>query len=147
MISPMLRVLEAGKQVEIFCYDHTSEENKKVPRFTLHVVDHMDEKILAKRDHAAIIFPEGKQGTLVASEIGRENISKQVNVARIVIIRLGNGHTFGSLPEVQEELSSKILELAPDLCSNRDKITVMAAAEDLGKKNILPSVGTSGIIV
>ena len=97
MIAPKLRILEAGKQVEIFCYDHTSTENQKVPRFILNVVDHSDPKILAKRDHAAIIFPEGKQGTFVASEIGREAISKQCNLARVVIIRLGNGHTFGTL--------------------------------------------------
>lgn len=87
-------------QVEIFCYDHTSSENQNVPRFTLHVVDHSDPQVLAKRDLAAIIFPEGKQGTFVASEVGREAISKQCNLARIVIIRLGNGHTFGSLQEV-----------------------------------------------
>ena len=100
MIAPKLRQLEAGKQVEIFCYDHTSTKNQKVPRFILNVVDHQDEEVLAKRDHAAIIFPEGRQGTFVASALGREAISKQCNLARIVIIRLGNGHTFGSLAEV-----------------------------------------------
>ena len=47
---------------------------------------------------------------------------------------------------MQEELSSKILELAPQNCTNYDKIPIMSAGEDIGEKSLIKT-DIDGIIV
>jgi hypothetical protein len=62
---------------------------------------------------------------------------------------LGAGHKFESMKEVQEELNSKILELAPKFCSNRKEIPIMTAGEDIGEKALIDvtAEGIEGMIV
>jgi hypothetical protein len=58
-------------------------------------------------------------------------------MSRIVVVYLGNGHKFNSMKDVQEELNSKFLELAPTNCSNYDKIPVMTIDESVGEVSLI----------
>ena len=48
------------------------------------------------------------------------------------MINLGNGHKFSGMDEVQNELTEKIIDLAPDGCSNMKQIPIMSAGDDIG---------------
>ena len=71
-------------------------------------------------------------------------------MARIIVVILGHGHTFGTLDDITKELSHKIIELAPAGCKNIDKIPFMTAGGDLGQKSLIDvkkNDGVEGIIV
>lgn len=95
-------------------------------------------------------MPQGRETeSAFASEMGRQSLCSQAGVSRIVIIFLGHGHKFSSMEEIQQELNSKILELAPKNCANRKQIPVMTAGEDIGQKTLidLRSEGIEGMIL
>lgn len=126
-------MLDQGKQIEMHVYDYSSEVNQKLPKYTLHLVDSNDPKLLSQNTMAAIITPQGREkDSVFSTEKGRQNLCSQANVARCVVIILGAGHTFAGLEDVQKELNAKILELAPNLCSNYENIPIMSAAADIG---------------
>ena len=132
------------------CFDYKSEENQNVPKYVIHIVDSKDKALLKKNIATAIIIPQGRETESVfSSELGRQNLCQQVETSRLILIFLGHGHTFKSLVDVKDELSSKILELTPALCNNYEELPVMAAGEDIGEKKLinLAADGIEGMIV
>lgn len=120
MIAPTLKSLDPGRQYEMHCFDYKSSVSQTLPKYTLWVVD-SDDVVLKNQSPniAALICPQGKEReSLFSTELGRQNLCKQAKVSRIVIVLLGHGHVFESLDIVKDELNAKILELAPDFCSN-----------------------------
>lgn len=72
MISPTLKKLDKGKQIHMNCFDFASNENDKVPKYTLHVVDSDDIKLLADNTCACFITPQGKEkDSIFSTEMGR----------------------------------------------------------------------------
>ena len=53
---------------------------------------------------------------------------------------LGHGHNIGNMKEVSDELSPKILELAPEGCTSHP-IPIMSAGEDIGQKSLIDVQG------
>ena len=132
------------------CFDFKSTDNQKVPKYTLYVVDNKEIEVLANRNVVAIIVPQGREReSAFGTPNGRQNLCGQTQAARCVIVFLGHGHKFTSLDAVQEELNAKILELAPLMCANYDKIPIMSAAADIGTKQLidLKADGIEGIIL
>jgi hypothetical protein len=81
--------------------------------------------------------------------MGRASLCEQVGVSRLVMVMLGHGHNIGNMKEVSDELSPKILELAPEGCTT-NPIPIMSAGEDIGQKSLIDVQGQdkiSGIIV
>ena len=56
------------------------------------------------------------------------------------MVILGHGHQIGSMQEVQDELSGKILELAPEGCTSTP-IPIMSAGEEIGQKALIDVQG------
>lgn len=138
MIAPKLKQLDPGRQIEMHCFDFKSTENQNVPKYTLHVVDAQEQSLIAKNTCAALITPQGREReSAFATERGRYSLCAQAQASRIIIILLGHGHTFGSLADIQDELTSKILELSPDNCANYDSMPVMTAGSDIGEKALV----------
>mmetsp|Transcript_9314 Transcript_9314/g.15703 ORF Transcript_9314/g.15703 Transcript_9314/m.15703 type:complete len:417 (-) Transcript_9314:351-1601(-) len=150
MIAPTLQVLDPGRQIEMHCFDFKSKENQKVPKYTLQVVDSSDAKLISNSTCAAIIVPQGReQESTFSSEMGRQGLCSQAQCSRIVMIFLGHGHKFDSLKSIQDELNSKILELAPRPCANLKQIPIMTAGDDIGEKSVidLSQEGIEGFIL
>jgi hypothetical protein len=75
--------------------------------------------------------------TAFCTERGRQDLCESAKVSRIVLIILGYGHTFGSLEDIQAELSPKIIELSPILCANYYDMPFMTAGNDIGQKSLI----------
>jgi len=72
MIAPTIKNLDAGRQIEMNCFDFKSDVNQNVPKYTLHVVDNEDTVKLSERSCAAIIVPQGRENESVfGTERGR----------------------------------------------------------------------------
>lgn len=115
------------------CFDFSSTENDKVPKYVLHVIDSDDKALIEKNNCACIIVPQGKEKeSIFATEIGKFKLCAQAQVSRLILVILGAGHVFESLDIVKNDLNSKILELSPRGCSNYEQIPIMSVGEDIG---------------
>ena len=75
MIAPTIKNLDSGRQIEMHCFDYQSSDNQNVPKYTLHVVDSNDSKLIANKTCAAFIVPQGKEkGSAFATEQGRQSL-------------------------------------------------------------------------
>ena len=73
MIAPTLKELDLGRQIQMNCFDFVN--NKKLPKYTLHVVDSQEAKLLEKRISACFITPQGREKESVfATEMGRQQL-------------------------------------------------------------------------
>lgn len=94
-----------------------------MPRYTLTIIDSNDAKVLKKRTCAAFITPQGKErDTMISTQVGKVSLCSQAGYSRLVIITLNHGHKFDSIETVKTELSTKVIELAPQNCSNQKQI-------------------------
>ncbi len=85
-----------------------------MPRYTLTVIDNNDPKVLKKRTCAAFITPQGKErDTMIASEIGKVSLCTQAGYSRLIVVTLNHGHKFENIDKVKNELSPKVVDLAP----------------------------------
>lgn len=135
-MAPQLKDLHLGQKFELFCFDKTTygKEGAK-PRYTLTVVDSSDAKVLKQRTCAAFITPQGKEReSIVSTEVGKENLSNQAGYSRLIIITLNHGHKFESIETVKNELSPKVLELAPSPCTNYKEIPFLTIGKDIGER-------------
>ena len=100
MIAPTMKKLDPGRQIEMHVYDPKSD-NASVPKYFVHVVDSGDDKLSKKRKCAAFITPQGREHESVfASELGRQNLCSQAEVARLIVVVLGSGHVFEAVTSI-----------------------------------------------
>lgn len=134
MFIPKMKELNLGQKYELFCYDKNAK-NTDVPRYTLTVVDSNDAKILKKRTCAAFITPQGKErDTMISTEVGKISLCNQAGYSRLIIITLNHGHKFESIETVKNELSPKVVDLAPQQCSNYKEIPFLTIGQDIGQR-------------
>jgi hypothetical protein len=133
MLVPRMKELGLGQKYELFCYDKT--QKTEVPRYTLTVIDNNDAKILKKRTCAAFITPQGKErDTMISTEVGKVSLCQQAGYSRLIIITLNHGHKFDSIDTVKNELSPKVVDLAPQNCSNYKEIPFLTIGQDIGQR-------------
>ena len=74
---------------------------------------------------------------LFATEDGLRQIAASASCARLVVVTLNSreGHIFGTLEAVQEELSPAVLDFAPE--GNTQKIPFMTTSDSLGNRSIV----------
>lgn len=110
------------------------------------MVDTTDRAHLASRTCGAIITPQGREtDSSFGTERGRQELCQQIKMSRVIVVILGHGHTFGSTEEITKELSPKIIELAPENCSNINEMPFMTAGNDIGEKSIIDVASTDKI--
>lgn len=136
MLVPQMKDLNLGQKYELFCYDKsTSYTLQNVARYTLTIVDSNDAKVLKKRTCAAFITPQGKEReSLISTEVGKSNLVQQAGFSRLIIITLNHGHKFDSIETVKNDLSPKVLELAPQNCANYKEIPFLTIGKDIGER-------------
>ncbi len=71
---------------------------------------------------------------MISTEIGKFNLSQQAGYSRLIIITLNHGHKFDSIETVKAELSPKVIELAPQNCSNYKEIPFLTIGTDIGER-------------
>lgn len=121
MFIPRMKELNLGQKYELLCFD--KNQTTDVPRYTLTVIDANDAKVLKKRTCGAFITPQGKErDTMISTEVGKISLCEQAGYSRLIIITLNHGHKFESIETVKTELSPKVVELAPQNCSNYKEI-------------------------
>jgi spermidine synthase len=137
MIAPTLRRLDKGRQIQMNCYDFSSTDNDRVPKYNLHVVDSEDPALLELNTCACLIVPQGKERESVfATEMGRQKLCTQAQASRLIVVLLGHGHIFASMDSVKDDLNAKILELSPAGADVR-KIPFLSVGEELGEKALI----------
>jgi hypothetical protein len=62
------------------------------------------------------------------------NLSNQAGYSRLIIIVLNHGHKFVNIDQVKNELSQKIVDLAPKNCSNYKEIPFLTVGKDIGTR-------------
>lgn len=76
MIAPTLRILDKGRQIQMNCFDFNA--NDLVPKYSLHIVDSNEEKLISKNTCACFITPQGREKESVfATEMGRQSLCSQ----------------------------------------------------------------------
>lgn len=111
-----------------------------MPKYTLTIVDSNDPKILKKRTCGAFITPQGKEReSIIATEVGKFNLSLQAGYSRLIIITLNHGHKFDSIETVKTDIQGKILELAPSHCANFKEIPFLTIGKDIGERGAVYS--------
>lgn len=134
MFIPKMKELNLGQRYELYVYDKT--KSTTLPRYTLTVIDSNDAKILKKRTCGAFITPQGKErDSMISTEVGKFQLSAQAGYSRLIIITLSHGHKFDSIETVKNELSPKVIELAPKNCSNYKEIPFLTIGTDIGERH------------
>jgi hypothetical protein len=67
--------------------------------------------------------------------MGKFNLSREAGYSRLIIITLNHGHKFDSIETVKSELSPKVVELAPQQCTNYKEIPFLTIGKDIGERN------------
>jgi len=79
----------------------TSELIKGKPRYTLNVVDADTQEILDRKNMGVFVVPLGCERELnIDSYEAQNDVSHQVNMARLVIVVLGRAHKYKDLQQV-----------------------------------------------
>ncbi|KAI0218062.1 eEF1A lysine and N-terminal methyltransferase [Lamellibrachia satsuma] len=120
--------LNKGKVTgENISFDLYSAESS-TPRYTLHIVD--SNKRLGNK-FAIFIVPEGREiEWLFSTKDGREDLCHSAGFERLVVVTLHRGHCYGNLDNVKEELSGKVMELAPSGIGSK-QVPFLSVGEDI----------------
>ncbi len=65
--------------------------------------------------------------------------------SRLIVVTLNHLHKFGTIEDIQKELSPKIMSLVPEDCVNRDKIPYLKIGDNIGQR--VTVCNQNGIIV
>jgi hypothetical protein len=135
MFIPKMKELNLGQKYELYCFDKNKKDDNDLPRYTLTVIDSNDPKVLKKRTCAAFITPQGKErDTMISTEVGKIALCQQAGYSRLIIITLNHGHKFDNIETVKNELSPKVVDLAPQQCSNYKEIPFLTIGSDIGQR-------------
>lgn len=69
---------------------------------------------------------------MISTEIGKIALCQQAGYSRLIIITLNHGHKFDSIETVKSELGPKVVDLAPQNCSNYKEIPFLTIGTDIG---------------
>jgi spermidine synthase len=106
-------------------------------RFKAAVVD-VEKEVLGKMKMICAVFlvPQGREHEwLFSTEEGQKGLLEGCNVSRLIIISLVREQSYGTMDEIQAELSPLVLQLAPLSCRDGDvKIQYLTIGEGIGKR-------------
>lgn len=121
----------AGENMSVELVDQVSGNT----RFVLHVVD--CPKKSNKIKFAVFIVPHGReQEWMFGTTAGREKLAESASASRLVVVHLCRDQTYTSLSAIQDELSAKVMELAPSRLPSNSKVPFLSVGEDLGSRDI-----------
>ncbi|ESO86417.1 hypothetical protein LOTGIDRAFT_129263 [Lottia gigantea] len=120
----------SGHQPSLCLYN----EVVKAPRYTLYIVDSPKPCV---NKFAIFIAPEGRETDwLFSTEAGRQQLSSNAGFQRLVVVLLDRNHSYQSLKSIQDELSAKVMELAPPFYRPGIKVPFLSLGSDIGKRTV-----------
>ncbi|KAM3915113.1 eEF1A lysine and N-terminal methyltransferase [Leptodactylus fuscus] len=106
-------------------------------RYTFYVVDTPTIRISHTNYFSIFIIPQGRETEwLFGSETGRKQLATSVGFRRLLIVALHRDQEYESLEAIQAELSTKVLELAPQGLPDNQKILFLSAGGDIGTRTV-----------
>ena len=114
-------------------YELSSSEMKdNVPRYSLTVLDALDDFLLKQKTVGVFVVPLGVEREMdIYNEAEQRALFEVAKFARLIIVILGKTHKYESLDQIKEELNSKILDLTPPDCTNRHSIPYLSTNKTL----------------
>ncbi|XP_047469133.1 eEF1A lysine and N-terminal methyltransferase-like [Penaeus chinensis] len=102
-------------------------------RYTLHIVDSPKKSNSLK--FAVFIVPHGReQEWMFGTASGREKLAESAGASRLIVVHLARDQTYDNLKAIQDELSAKVMELAPSKLPAHTKVPFLSVGEDLGHR-------------
>ncbi|XP_065195073.1 eEF1A lysine and N-terminal methyltransferase-like, partial [Sycon ciliatum] len=131
-----LRSIHVGEETQFDLWASSgSEETKKEPRFTLHVVDNARVRT-SSGQFAVFIVPQGRETEwMFSSSQGRQQLVENADFRRLVVVLLHRFHKYGSLAEIREELSGHVADLAPE--GGKGRFPVLSTGDDAGDRDVI----------
>ncbi|KAK8737067.1 hypothetical protein OTU49_004784 [Cherax quadricarinatus] len=84
---------------------------------------------------AVFIVPHGREHEwLFGTAEGRRKLAESASTQRLVVAHLARGQTYSSLQAVQDELSARVMLLAPPKLNSNAKVPFLSVGEDLGSR-------------
>ena len=84
---------------------------------------------------AVFIVPQGREHEwLFSTNKGRENLLKQCQVERLIVVHLSRRHRFDSLDAIKEELAGQITDFFP---RSAKRISFLSLGDDIGERRVL----------
>nr|XP_002130342.1 methyltransferase-like protein 13 [Ciona intestinalis] len=113
-----------------------SSEDVVNVRYTMHVVDLKDYK--PKHKFGIFIIPQGRECEwLYGSSEGRRQVAESARFMRLVFVALNREHTYGGMQAIQDELSTKVLELSPNNIPENYQVPFMTdGGNDIGERTV-----------
>jgi len=82
---------------------------KPIPKYTLHIVDHLEKHIIQNNSQAVFVVPHGQERNfLYSTKEGNYDLANMVNVSRLMIAILSPGVPFVSFDSIKDELESVV---------------------------------------
>jgi SAM-dependent methyltransferase len=108
------------------------------PRYVVSVVDSGVAVAKARVRCAVFLVPQGREHEWgFSSEEGLAKVATSNLISRLIVVAMGRGHAFDSLPAVQAELSPAMLPLAAAAVTGASEpIPFMTVSNDLGERQV-----------
>ncbi|KAK4317286.1 hypothetical protein Pmani_011625 [Petrolisthes manimaculis] len=118
----------AGEDTAVELCDPSSGKT----RYTIHLVDSL------RKTHslrfAVFIVPHGREREwLFGTQTGRERLAENAGARRLIVVHLQRDQTYPSLAGVQDELSARVMELAPTGLPSNTKVPFLSVGAELGE--------------
>lgn len=126
------RSIEKGDDVSLDLYASWSD----TPRYRLFVCDRQA-KSGTHLKFAVFIVPQGRESEWLFSTVeGRQQLTETCRADRVIVVHLCREQNYLGLDQVKQELSSKVMELAPASYVPGKQVPYLTAGEDVGHRQI-----------
>lgn len=126
------RDLEKEDDVSLDLYASGSD----TPRYRLFVCD-LQAKIQTQLKFGIFIVPQGRESEWLFSTVeGRQQLTETCRADRVIVVHLCREQNYVDLDQVKEELSSKVMELAPASYVEGNQVPFMTTGDDVGHREI-----------
>ncbi|KAK9879389.1 hypothetical protein WA026_006458 [Henosepilachna vigintioctopunctata] len=117
------------------CLELLEMENSK-PKYTVYAVDNLPEK--KNCSYAVFIVPQGRESEwLFSTENGRKKLTSISKCNRLLVVTMHRNQKYGTLEDVQNELSDIIRDLTPANVKTQKVPCLSLGTEGVGKRTII----------
>lgn len=110
--------------------------NNSAPRYQLYVCDRQTTSITPLA-FAIFIVPKGRETEwLFGNPEGRKQLAESCGAERLIVVHLNRNHSYTGLDEVKQELSQKVMELAPPSHKEGREVPFLSTSEDVGHREV-----------
>jgi len=126
----------ADSTIEEACLQLHAEDSAATVKYSLYLTERG--QMSSNLPFAAFIVPQGREVEWLFAQVeGRRQLCDSADCQRLVVVHLGRETTHTSISEIQQELSSHVMELAPSDLPSGYKIPFLSVGgDDVGTRTI-----------